>query len=96
MLVQRGLSFILSYDGRTGRKSHGDELPAELGLTRVEIKAGRSAQSTLLGRNDMTYESIYLSQELARRATAGGRTLMTERGASLGTQLTLLSQGRER
>jgi len=66
-LAQRRICFILSYDGRTGVKSHGQELPARLGLRRIEIKAGRSAQSTLLGGSDITYESIYVSQELVKR-----------------------------
>ncbi len=58
------IPFILSYDGRTGNKNHGRELPPELELHRIEIKAGRSTQATLLGRNEVTYESIYLSSSL--------------------------------
>ncbi|MEW5986544.1 MAG: DNA adenine methylase [Chloroflexota bacterium] len=61
------IPFILSYDGRTGGKSFGKRLPGELGLYGLEIEAGRSAQSTLLGRNDVTYESIYLSRALIER-----------------------------
>ncbi len=63
-LIGRRIPFLLSYDGRKGRKVYGTELPAEMGLYKVEIKAGRSTQSTLLGRNDITYESLYLSEEL--------------------------------
>jgi len=58
------IPFILSYDGRTGSKKFGRELPSELGLYRIEIKVGRSTQATLLGRNEITYESIYLSRSL--------------------------------
>lgn len=66
-LVNRRISFILSYDGRRGDKTYGKEIPSEIGVHRIEINAGRSSQSTLLGRNDTTYESIYLSRELVKR-----------------------------
>jgi len=61
------IPFIISYDGRTGNKKFGRELPSELGLHRIEIKVGRSTQATLLGRNEITYESIYLSRCLVDR-----------------------------
>jgi DNA adenine methylase len=64
LLAQRRVPFVLSYDGRTGHKSYGEALPPEIGLHRVEIRAGRSTQSTLLGGNEITYESLYLSKEL--------------------------------
>ena len=67
LLVNGRISFILSYDGRKGEKVYGEELPKEIGLYRIEVKAGRSTQSTLLGGNDVTYESIYLSKELVDR-----------------------------
>jgi DNA adenine methylase len=60
----KGIAFIVSYDGRTGTKRHGRPLPASLGLTHVEIPAGRSTQATLLGRDDSTFESLYLSPEI--------------------------------
>jgi DNA adenine methylase len=63
-LSRRGVPFIVSYDGRTGERSFGEPLPAELGLTRIEVHAGRSSQATLLGREDDTYESLYLSPGL--------------------------------
>ena len=63
-LNEREIRYIVSYDGRTGRKVHGKLLPASLGLTHVEIDAGRSSQATLLGREDVTVESLYLSPEL--------------------------------
>lgn len=64
---RQGISFILSYDGRTGNKSFGTELPRDLGLHRIEVQAGRSSQSTLLGRSAVTYESVYLSPALVER-----------------------------
>lgn len=66
-LNARRISYILSYDGRTGEKSHGKPMPTELDLLRIEIDAGRSSQATLLGRNSNTYESVYLSPALVER-----------------------------
>lgn len=66
-LTERGIPFILSYDGRTGTKTYGEELPAELEMRRIEVNAGRSTQSTLLGRKATTYESLYLSKTLVAR-----------------------------
>ncbi len=63
-LRRKGIAFIVSYDGRTGTKRYGRPLPASLGLTHVEIPAGRSTQATLLGRDHRTYESLYLSPEI--------------------------------
>lgn len=63
----QGLSYILSYDGRTGSKKHGIPLPDSLALKHIEINAGRSSQETLLGRNQTTYESLYLSSALLAR-----------------------------
>ena len=66
-LNARRISYIISYDGRTGNKTFGDFLPSSLGLTRVELEAGRSSQATLLGRNEITYESLYLSRALTEK-----------------------------
>lgn len=63
-LNARGISYIVSYDGRRGDKIFGELLPASLDLTHIELDAGRSSQSTLLGRDEVTYESLYLSQAL--------------------------------
>ena len=60
-----GKSYIVSYDGQTGAKKHGELLPADLGLRHLCIHAGRSSQSTLLGRDCETVESLYLSPTLA-------------------------------
>jgi DNA adenine methylase len=66
-LNERNISFILSYDGKTGEKTYGKPMPDELRLCHVEIEVGRSSQATLLGRNHVTYESLYLSPALIRR-----------------------------
>ncbi len=64
-LNSRGLRYAISYDGRTGEKRYGEPLPAYLNLSHLELEAGRSTQATLLGRDDQTIESLYLSPALA-------------------------------
>jgi len=64
-LNQRNIRYVISYDGRTGDKEYGQPMPEELGLTHIELHAGRSTQATLLGRSDVTYESLYLSPNLS-------------------------------
>jgi DNA adenine methylase len=66
-LNKKDVPFILSYDGRTGKKSYGQNLPDELEMYRLEVEAGRSTQATLLGRDDVTYESVYLSKNLVEK-----------------------------
>ena len=66
-LNRKQLSYLVSYDGRTGAKRHGQLLPSGLNLIRVEFAAGVSSQATLLGRRAKTYEALYLSPALARR-----------------------------
>lgn len=64
-LNRRQIRYLVSYDGRTGEKTHGERLPDDLNLTLIELYAGRSTQATLLGRDDVTIESLYLSPRLA-------------------------------
>ena len=64
-LNRRGVRYLVSYDGRSGGRSYGMPLPDHLDLVSVEIEAGRSSQATLLGRNAVTIESLYLSEPLA-------------------------------
>ncbi|HZQ08672.1 MAG TPA: DNA adenine methylase [Anaerolineae bacterium] len=65
-LVTRQIRFIVSYDGRRGDKVYGNGMPSHLNLYHIELHAGRSAQSTLLGRKESTYESLYLSPALVQ------------------------------
>ena len=67
-LNTRNVMYALSYDGQKGSRTYGSMLPEGLGLTHVLIEAGRSTQSTLLGRQDITHESLYLSSALIERA----------------------------
>ena len=65
-LNRRAIAFVVSYDGKRGNKTFGNNLPEELGLKRIEIEVGRSSQSTLLGREEVTVESLYLSPSLLK------------------------------
>ena len=72
-LNESGLSYIVSYDGRNGLRSYGEALPASLRLRHLSLSAGRSSQATLLGRNQQTIESLYLSSALVARLRKSGR-----------------------
>lgn len=66
----RQIRYAVSYDGRTGKKTFGTRLPESLSLTLIELEAGRSSQATLLGRDAITVESLYLSPSLALEVAA--------------------------
>lgn len=72
LLNTRGIKYAVSYDGRAGGTAYGRTLPDSLDLVRLEIEAGRSSQATLLGRNAITVESLYLSQRLAEEVRLPG------------------------
>ncbi|HAS87088.1 MAG TPA: DNA adenine methylase [Candidatus Competibacteraceae bacterium] len=77
------ISYIVSYDGRRGDTTFGELLPDSLELTRIELEAGRSSQATLLGRDEITYESLYISKALVVRLSsefAGQRCLSEHQG----------------
>lgn len=63
-LNRRSVNFLISYDGKCGEKEYGKELPKELGLQKVLLKAGLSSQSILLGKKETTYEALYISPKL--------------------------------
>ncbi len=65
-LNQRRVSFVLSYDGKTGDKVYADPLPSDLDIDHLEIHAGRSSQATLAGREEDTVESLYVSKHLLK------------------------------
>jgi DNA adenine methylase len=60
-LNNRGIPYILSFDGSMGDKVYGEPLPSHLMLDKIAIHAGRSAQATLNGNDHLTIESLYLS-----------------------------------
>jgi len=67
IMNEKNTSYIISYDGKTGEKSHGKPLPESLSLKHLYVKAGRSSQATLLGKDAETIESLYLSPALVHR-----------------------------
>ena len=79
----RGVPFIISFDGRLGSKTYGAALPERLGLTRLEVHAGRSSQATLNGSSAETYESLYLSPELASDGMQLARSVFETAQATL-------------
>lgn len=66
-LNERGVPYLLSFDGTCGDKSYGKELPKFLQLEKVGLNAGRSSQAILLGRDDVTIESLYISPAMAEK-----------------------------
>lgn len=64
ILNQKGIAYLISYDGECGGKKYGEELPRELGCKKVLLNAGVSSQSTLLGKNQTTLEALYISENL--------------------------------
>lgn len=65
-LNKKHIDFIVSYDGKTGDKTFGQELPSYLNCQHLLINAGRSSQATLNGKKAFTYESLYLSKNLRK------------------------------
>jgi DNA adenine methylase len=67
MLDERGVAYIISYDGECGGREYGSELPARLNCTKFLLNAGPSTQATLLGRRDTTFEALYVCNDLVGR-----------------------------
>ena len=65
--VNAGASFLVSYDGSTGGRTYGEDLPVDLGLLHVHLHAGVSTQATLSGVDEQTIESLYISAALVDR-----------------------------
>jgi DNA adenine methylase len=80
--VDRGTSFLVSYDGRSGDRLYGEPLPAELGLLHLHLRAGTSSQATLNGLAAVTVESLYVSPALVRRNGGTDAILRRLGGAS--------------
>jgi len=73
VLNERGIPFILSYDGSCGDRTYGDRLPKKL-ASRILLDVGRSSQATLNGRDHITIESLYVSHNVIP-AAADDRTM---------------------
>lgn len=65
-LNDRRVRFIVSFDGMCGDRSYGAALPGDINAVRFFLDAGRSSQSTLVGRAERTVESLYVSMNLLR------------------------------
>jgi len=63
-LDQKGVDYVISYDGECGGKEYGNELPQALSCTKYLLNAGLSTQATLLGKRNTTYEALYVSVNL--------------------------------
>ena len=66
-LNSKGVDFVISYDGKCGDKTYGEELPDYLECQKIYLNAGLSSQSTLLGKKETTYEALYLSRNLRQK-----------------------------
>ena len=64
ILNQKGIDYLISYDGECGDKSYGNDLPASLGCKKILLNAGLSTQATLLGKRNTTFEALYISPNL--------------------------------
>ena len=67
LLNSRRVPYILSFDGTCGDRGYGEALPESLKLRKINLNAGRSSQATLLGRDEVTIESLYLSNALVSK-----------------------------
>lgn len=87
-LNKRNIAWILSYDGKTGEKTYGKDLPSTLHAHHIEVNAGRSSQATLNGGDAVTIESVYLSRRLLKNLNLSSREI--ERRTAQQTQLSFL------
>lgn len=65
-LNERGIDYIVSYDGQNEDGKFGKDLPDSLGLQHILVNAGRSAQGNLNGKQLTTFESLYISKNIRR------------------------------
>ena len=65
ILNSKNVDFIISYDGKCGGRAYGYDLPNSLNCTKVMLNAGKSTQATLLGKSSCTFESLYISANIA-------------------------------
>ena len=65
ILNRRNIDFIISYDGECGDIVYGNDLPESLNCKKFLLNAGTSTQATLLGKKNTTYESLYVSRNIA-------------------------------
>jgi DNA adenine methylase len=95
ILNHKYIRYLVSYDGRLGNRSYGKPLPEKLKLVLVEIEAGRSSQATLLGRREITVESLYLSPALADELEAQPAMHRRNQNDQMVLMETLLTYGKK-
>lgn len=64
ILNDKGIDYLISYDGACGGKEYGKDLPESLGCEKIMLNAGLSSQALLLGRKSTTFEALYISPSL--------------------------------
>ena len=64
ILNDKGIDYLISYDGACGGKEYGKNLPESLGCEKIMLNAGLSSQALLLGRKSTTFEALYISPSL--------------------------------
>ena len=67
ILNDKGVDYLISYDGACGGKEYGKDLPESLGCEKIMLNAGLSSQALLLGRKSTTFEALYISPSLLPR-----------------------------
>jgi DNA adenine methylase len=67
ILNRKGVDYLISYDGECGGKAYGNDLPQSLKCAKILLNAGVSTQATLLGKRNITFEALYVSEKLADR-----------------------------
>lgn len=77
LLNTKNVPFLLSYDGQLGEKIYGKPIPEDLGLKKINIHAGRSAQATLNGKDSLTIESLYISPNIKPDIILQAKSLYT-------------------
>ena len=73
-LNERSVPYLLSFDGSCGKRTYGQSLPKALELKKILLHAGRSSQATLLGREEHTMESLYVSPALLDKTSSQSNT----------------------
>lgn len=64
ILNDKGVDYLISYDGACGGREYGKDLPESLGCEKIMLNAGLSSQALLLGRKSTTFEALYISPSL--------------------------------
>lgn len=75
ILNDKGVDYLISYDGACGGKEYGEDLPESLGCEKIMLNAGLSSQALLLGRKSTTFEALYISPSLLPQFYAAPRQL---------------------